>query len=179
MKPLVLTLLLSVAAFASGPASAQNAGDYFQPKLTTKPNCATLRVKWAPSPFPTAPYPSMNILRVGLENSSGKLIVVNLEMETSHFSYQGSRACPLLITLPPTMTVGQGFYGPVARLSGFKTPGYTNYGIRTAGHNPNVAALIASGPNVPDKTVTLGDMCTGSEPTCEIILRANLMWFEP
>jgi hypothetical protein len=159
------------------PASAQNAGDYFQPQLTTKNGCAMVRVRWAESPFPNAPYPAMNILRAALLNSPGNLIVVNIEMETRLFGYQGNPKCPLLITLPPNLTIGQGFYGGVARFTGFKTMGYTHYGIRTAGGNN--ASLIASGPGLPDKDVTLGDMCTGAPPRCEIILRAMLMWFEP
>jgi hypothetical protein len=79
----------------------------------------------------------------------GKLIVVNIEMETRLFGYQGNPNCPLLITLPPNMTIGQGFYGGVARFTGFMTNGYTHYGIRTAGGNN--ASLIASGPAFPTR----------------------------
>ena len=77
------------------------------------------------------------------------------------------------------MTVGQGFYGSVARLTGFITPGYTHFGIRTAGRNPNRATLTASGPNKRDKDVTVGDFCMGSAPQCQFLLRAMLMWLEP
>jgi hypothetical protein len=169
-------VVLAVLLIAS-EASAQNAGDYFQPQLTSSTGCARVVVRWAPSGIPNAPYPAMNILRASLDNSPGKLIVVNIEMETQTFGYQGSKNCPLLITLPPNLTIGQGFYGGIARFTGFMTKGYTHFGIRTAGGNR--AALIASGPGVTDKAVTLGDMCTGSVPRCEIILRAMLMWFEP
>ncbi len=171
--PVLATILFAEAA------SAQNAGDYYQPQITTKPGCATVKVRWAPSPYPTAPYPAMNILRASLDNSAGKLVIVNMELETSAFNYIGRNDCPLWITLPPNLTIGQGFYGAVARLQGFKTPGYTHFGIRTAGSNPNRAMLIASGPNMPDKDVQLGDVCKGVAPKCEFILRALLIWHEP
>lgn len=132
----------------------------------------------------------MNVLRAGLENSSGKLIIVNLEMEAKWIVYRGQRRCPVWITLPPAMNLGQGFYGGVNRFSGFITKGYTHFGIRTAGRNPNRAMLIASGPRVPDKDVTWDDLCTGTGPYCDgtaadpvkripFILRALLLWFEP
>ena len=84
MKYLAATLLGLIAT----SAQAQNAGDYYQPQLitATAQRCGEVRVRWAPSPYPTAPYPSMNILRAGLENTTGKLIVVNIEMETASFS---------------------------------------------------------------------------------------------
>src|SRR5689334_11764341 len=133
MKILTLAFSAFVCAASASIASAQNAGDFFVPELTTGGlGCGStqVRVKWAPTPVPGLNYPTMNIVKATLDNAAGKIVIINIEAETAALHVVGNRDCPLWITLPPGLTIGQGFYGSVARLSGFVTKGFTHFGIR-------------------------------------------------
>lgn len=158
---LCLTLVLMLLI---GPTHAQGFGQW-TPSLHADP--CPVDIVWEPSPYPWAPYPSGNYMKISLGPGEGFINHYNFEVRAQSFSYSGPSHCVVQVGgLPLRPYIGQGFYGS-AYFQGVRTHGITQIVPRTM---PGAITFMASGVNRPAANLRLSDLCSG----CAVIFQGTV-----